>query len=608
MNRKILCIGIILLLSSMQLAAKEPEQRETFIAKVGDNFITEREFVNRFELQPGIGRRPSQMETAKAEFLYSMIAEKLLAQNAIARGLDRDSVVQQSLMTIRKKLSRDELYRVEISAKVKLTDVEIIRGMARARLMPMTSYLFFENENDARFIRQQRKTSRDFESLRIDSTYHAFRDTATVIWGDAEPELEDAVYGVNAGSISPVIKAGNGYYIVKVVKVLPNTAFSSMQPNVLRDRVVDILRLRKERKRLDEYVEEVLRDKRGYSVPGSFLRLARTLRDVYCRGGVEYRGLFANEVMDEVRRRLSAHLNDSLTVVGSSVWTVGDVTEKLTNKQLKPEEAIDSSRIAGILNTQIRVLVQQELLEQEALRRGLDQSPGVREKVQIWKDAMLASQMTSVIQESLTANEVEVVAAMKDLGTDIPMPQVNIRQLVTTSLPDMNAAVSALREGMKFEEAVARWSIDTLTRQRGGETGFFPITKQPIVGEAAWKMTVGQVYGPVSIPGRFVLFTLLAKKNFPEKGDTAFASKYEQAKSRYLSLKFKNELNHLLADQAEKRGFAVFGDRLKKIEVTSIPMMTFRILGFGGRLFEMPFVEPRLDWLGIDPSKSNQLP
>jgi hypothetical protein len=37
-------------------------------------------------------------------------------------------------------------------------------------------------------------------------------------------------------------------------------------------------------------------------------------------------------------------------------------------------------------------------------------------------------------------------------------------------------------------------------------------------------------------------------------------------------------------------------------------MMTFRILGFGGRMLAVPFVTPELDWLGVDVPKGNTVP
>ena len=37
-------------------------------------------------------------------------------------------------------------------------------------------------------------------------------------------------------------------------------------------------------------------------------------------------------------------------------------------------------------------------------------------------------------------------------------------------------------------------------------------------------------------------------------------------------------------------------------------MMTYRLLGFGGRMFEVPFVEKLIDWLNVEPPGNKILP
>jgi hypothetical protein len=63
-----------------------------------------------------------------------------------------------------------------------------------------------------------------------------------------------------------------------------------------------------------------------------------------------------------------------------------------------------------------------------------------------------------------------------------------------------------------------------------------------------------------------------------------------------------------LSQEAEQRGYAVYEDRFNKLTVSPIPMMTFRKLGFGGRMFEVPFVEKQIDWLNVEPPGNKILP
>jgi len=602
---KVIFLSLFFLLTV--LYAQEGNNKTSYIAKAGNIFISEREFIHRFEMLPGLNRRRSQLETAKAEFLYTIIAEKLLAQEAVANNLDRDTLLQQALYSIRKKLSRDQLYREEISQKVKLSDTEINRGMVRSQILPFTSYLFFKKKNDAVFARRQMKKSADFEMLNIDSSFSAIRDTATVIWGDAEPALEEVLYNLKAGEISPVIKAGSGYYIIKIIRVQKNHQFSSLEPNVLHNRVTEIIRLRKERQRLTEYVNDVFKDKIGYSIPHSFITLVKNLQEVYVQQGNESEGLFSSGVMKEVRNRCQNFIDDSLCVVGNSYWAMGKVIDKVTNKFVQLAKA-DTAAIPNILNTQIQVLVQQELLEEEALQRGMDQTPAVKEKLDMWRESILASQMKAVIKRKITVTDAEIFSFMKSTNLQVDVPQVQIRELITSSLNDMNDAMAAMQDGLSFEKTIQEWSIDSLTKLHDGITEYFPITERTPIGELAWRLNVGQKYGPVAFENKYIFFEVLNKKEKTGKQDTSFAVQFEKTKSQLLNLKFKQRMNLFLAQTGVDRGFTVYEDRLKAIKVTPIPMMTYRILGFGGKIIEVPFVDPQLDWLNVEPPKTKIIP
>lgn len=114
--------------------AQELHTLQRYVAKVGNAYISEREFVSRFEMLPGIGRHQKRnLESKKAEFLYTLIAEKLLAQAAVERSLDSSKIVQHALETIRKKLARDELYRAEIIRKVEVSDVGLSKESRERR-------------------------------------------------------------------------------------------------------------------------------------------------------------------------------------------------------------------------------------------------------------------------------------------------------------------------------------------------------------------------------------------------------------------------------------------------------------------------------------------
>ena len=114
-------------------------------------------------------------------------------------------------------------------------------------------------------------------------------------------------------------------------------------------------------------------------------------------------------------------------------------------------------------------------------------------------------------------------------------------------------------------------------------------------------MSPGQRMGPVRDSLGYTYFELIEKGNAPSTADTAFASRLDRARKELLRQKAKRAVTLFLAQAAQQRGYEVYHDRLKKLEVSAVPMMTFRILGFGGRMFAVPFVDPQIEWLNVPP-------
>src|SRR5438093_1115469 len=118
-------IPILVFVSTISFPPSSPARsqpaagKNSTVGRAGEIFISKDEFIRRFEMLPAPNRhRRGRLEEEKLTFLYSLIAEKLLAQEAIDRRLDRDSAFLQSYSEVRKMLARDELYREEVSRKV----------------------------------------------------------------------------------------------------------------------------------------------------------------------------------------------------------------------------------------------------------------------------------------------------------------------------------------------------------------------------------------------------------------------------------------------------------------------------------------------------------
>ncbi|HET6272927.1 MAG TPA: hypothetical protein VFG32_08100 [Bacteroidota bacterium] len=577
---------------------------ESYVGKAGEQFISEQEFLQRFELLPSLYRdRKSQLETAKLELLYSIIAERLLAQEAEARGLVSDTLFQREFGEINALFARDQLYRDEVSAKVTVTQDEIRNGIAQAQRQILVSFLFFGKEEDARFIRSRIRTVQEFDRLRLDSTMLALRDTATVIWGNAEPAVEEAAYVLKPGEVSPVIMAGNGYYIFVRTKVVSSKFFAGMQPGVLREYVAEKIRVRKERVRASEFVDEILRDKVGYARPEPFKLVARAFIEVFGREDRDSLIILTLERSLGVRKVLGATANDTLVVAGNTVWTCEQVIDRLMSRRFALPR-VEVKNMPPRLNGEIKLMVQQELLGQEALRRGLDGSPEVRRQLEMWRSAYLAEMIKGYVADRVIVSDAEVYAYLKSRNGQEVLPRVQLRELQTGTLEEMRNALADLESGISWENVVTRWSNDENAKSSGGVTPPFAITARPPLGEIAGQMRVGERYGPLRAEHGVIYFELLKKESFRPAGDTSFTA----AREDLLRRKQRRTLTLFLAQIGGERGFATYQDRLSKLKVSPIPMMTFRYLGFGGRMLAVPFVQPLIDWLEVEPPTTKIFP
>lgn len=577
---------------------------EAILARAGSVGITEKEFRERFELTPGLYRQKGTLQSRKEEFLISMVAEKLLAQEARARGLEADSLYRTAILELTRLIARDALYRQEVSAKVTLSDAEVRSGVWRARSLLRVTFLFSEVEDEAVFLRSRLKQGKDLDRIRLDSSLALLRDTASVIWGDADTTIENAAYRLAPGEISGVLRAGDGYYVLRLDSRVPNPSTAGLSGSALHQQVIRTLRERKERIRMREFVDSAVAGASAFSPPETFKRYARAASEVLSAPGADTLGQMTPEAAMEILRRCAEIASDTLVVAGARVWTVEEATAGLLAKGFSVRGRV-RARTPGRLYEAFGEWVVQELLAQEALRRGLDLLPAVREQLAPWQDQALASLMRARLNRGLQVSDAEVAAYQQALDPSMPVPMVRIRELRTTTLEEMRVALSAVEGGMPFEEAVVRFSRAPEARANRGVTPMFAITDRVPLGQIASGLSQGERFGPVRDSTAYVVFELLEKRNEAVAADSARSA---QNAAELLRMKQKRRQTLFVAQSAAARGYEIYDDRLAQLQVTSTSSVVYRFLGFGGRMFAVPFVQPDIEWISEEPPRQQILP
>ena len=149
-------VVILMIFSALNIPGQTDESK--VLARIGNEIITESEFVERYEFTPQMyaGIKGGE-EALKLEVLHSIIAERLWALEAEAMGLDNSELMRTTYKAVEKMYVRDALYRQEILSKVNLSDEYLIDAFRRNSLSLNLHYIFSTDENEINKIRHEIK-------------------------------------------------------------------------------------------------------------------------------------------------------------------------------------------------------------------------------------------------------------------------------------------------------------------------------------------------------------------------------------------------------------------------------------------------------------------
>jgi parvulin-like peptidyl-prolyl isomerase len=578
------------------LSAAHGADTTAVVARAGAVNITEREFVDRFTLMPwGASRNPESIDSTKVQFARSLVAEKLLAQEAGRRGFEQDTVIRSTINELRSMLARDQLYLREVRDAVTVTDVDVDAHLKDAAYDRQVTFVIFARHNDAVDYRSRMKTAADLDRLNIPRGARAERDSVRMVWGQAQPALEAAAWSLKPGGLSDAIRTPMASYIVGVKGVERNETFLKKDLPSRRKYVADVIRRRREQERAALRGAQMLSSRIGRSLPDSFMRLINAIR-ILAAGDTSGRDIFLETAAQQkLADSLGVHVADTLTTAGGHAWSILDGIRFLGERRFSVN-AYRLSMLPHEVNAGLREMVERELLSDEGLSRRLDTTAAVRYRLGVWKDALLASRMRADLGRNIeaTSSDLWAYARLRDSLTAVP--EVRVRELRTKTRADMREALGALEKGMTFEEVIRRWSTDQAGRERGGLTEFFPVTERLPVGPVAAEMTPGERMGPLTTADGFVTFEVVEKRIGKASGERSDSSLSGEIRREAVAHKQQQAINREIARLRDKYGASVDAARLKALQVFSFPVVTYQTIGIGGRMLAVPPMPMEFQW------------
>ncbi|OGX60804.1 MAG: hypothetical protein A2471_01605 [Omnitrophica WOR_2 bacterium RIFOXYC2_FULL_45_15] len=201
----------------IELDERMKEEKEQLISKMVEDKIILQE-AKRKGYQARLERVKERIAQMKAAFASETDFENSLKQKGLTVKDMEDKVADQMIMR--------EVVEREVRDKIVVSPDEVTKFYEKnkSELFNLTETrtvetLYIENEAMLANLSEAVKNGMDFqEAAKLHKSAYA-RDTISK--EQIRPELQEGFSGLKALEISDPVKAGNGYYIFKIIEILP---------------------------------------------------------------------------------------------------------------------------------------------------------------------------------------------------------------------------------------------------------------------------------------------------------------------------------------------------------------------------------------------------
>lgn len=602
---------IMLLLAAVQVAAAQFGFRSTglpqdTLAVVGGRPVTARDYLERFELMPWPQKEnTARQEYTKKEFLYSLVAEKLLALEASEQGLGEDSVSLAIQRNLSRMFVRDEFYKQSVLPNVKISAAEMREGLKRFGSELEVEILGILSREEGELLRKKVRQARNKRAVLrkyLDSLYVPV-DTVQIGFGSADRALEEAAFAISADSLSaPVESKVYGLVMARLLKRYSNPQASKFSGQDQLTKVKNVISQRKEDSLAVVAFASVTAPHRAEADGALFHRLADTVHRRMSADSAAYRTknvyLLTVALLDEIDRELGADRDRPfVTFDAGEPMTFAEVVQGLRNNYIVFPN-MRREYVEWVLNNNIKTVIQNELLAREGMRRNLQQSESVRHDLATWMDNRKGMLLLRRVADSVTVTEREIdeeyQRSPSAYGAAV---EVRIRQIITDSLVLAKNLRERLKRGEPFAVLAKGHSTDAASAARGGETGFFDLRSRPDIAPFLASSLLGEVEGPYRSKNGFIIYTVLERRVHDDSLRADFGPVRERIRAQLAQRKRQQTLDRFIGTLARKYDVTIDEAALGRVETTQHSMVTWRHIGFGGRMIAVPQTNRQTEWI-----------
>ncbi|MCK9282150.1 MAG: peptidylprolyl isomerase [Melioribacteraceae bacterium] len=378
------------------------------IAEFGKDKITLKEFKLAYI---DVVKKPNVYDSKKIreEFLDELIASRILAKDAVKKGINKNELFDLRINAYRDKAMREAHYNKVIKPKINITEDEIEETYQFTQEQRKVSHLFAETKSKADSLYKLIQSGKNFEELAqtvfTDSALaNSGGDLGWIMWDQLDNELADSVFRIPVNKISTPLKSFFGYHIVKVTDQKKNPLITRAEFDAHRRKARFLLEYEKGEALSFEYITNMAKDARIVFNPDIMEFVDNALKDKFKRKPTNMDKMFEMQLRDEEIRTIETNIWDERDKVMATIngipMTIADFIGLLNYIQY---DVVYS----GFKKT-FDFAVRDFLLTQEAKKLGLQKNEIVKIKTNMYKEFLYQLELRREIVRSAKASEDEV--------------------------------------------------------------------------------------------------------------------------------------------------------------------------------------------------------
>ncbi len=165
-------------------------------------------------------------------------------------------------------------------------------------------------------------------------------------------------------------------------------------------------------------------------------------------------------------------------------------------KQLNTDAAAQGQTLRPDTEQRVRdKLVLDEIMVQEAKKRGIDRSPDFLARLDVLRTTVLIQTMFMDYQAKNPVTDADIKAEYEKIKSQSPSTEYRARHILVEKEEDANALIKQIKAGAKFEDLAKKNSKDPGSSENGGDlgfanpNGFVPEFSQAMVGLKKGELT-----------------------------------------------------------------------------------------------------------------------